>query len=48
MRSFKQPFKEAAFFASAVTAAFFVGCFRTYLYVMLLNNTGYVFHAAIA
>ena len=48
MHSFKQPFKEAAFFASAVAAAFFVGFFGTYLNVMLLNNTGQVFHATIA
>ena len=48
MDSFNQPFKEAAFFASAVAAAFCVGFCRKYLYVMLLNNTGDVFHAAIA
>ena len=48
MHSFKQSFKEAAFFASAVAAAFFVGFCRKYLYVILLNNTGDVFHAAIA
>ena len=48
MHYFKQPFKEAAFFASAVAAAFFVRFCRKYLYVMLLNNIGHVFHVAIA
>ena len=35
------------FFVPTVTTAFFVGFYRKYLYVTLLNNIRYVFHAAV-
>ena len=40
-------FKGTVFFIFEITAAFFVGHCRKYLYVVLLNNTGHVFHGAI-
>ena len=41
------PFEGTAFFISAITAALFVGFCRKYVYVVLLNKTGHVFHAAV-
>ena len=48
MHSLNQyPFEDTAFFISAITAALFIGICRKYLYDVLLNNTGHVFHATV-
>ena len=39
--------EDTAFFISLITDALLVGFCRKYIYVVLLNNAGHVFDAAV-